>query len=94
MRLDDLRKKNKEIDAQAKARLKAGIREMENTADPVKEKQGEDYRLPRALQAGDSVLIYDLDKKAVVLGRRTAPEMCWYRRESSKPVCRSAICGC
>ena len=65
--LDDLRKKNKEIDAQAKARLKAGIREMENTADPVKEKQGEDYRLPRALQAGDSVLIYDLDKKAVVL---------------------------
>ena len=65
--LDDLRKKNREIDAQAKARLKAGIREMENTADPVKEKQGEDYRLPRALQAGDSVLIYDLDKKAVVL---------------------------
>ena len=65
--LDDLRKKNKEMDAQAKARLKAGIREMENTADPVKEKQGEDYRLPRALQAGDSVLIYDLDKKAVVL---------------------------
>ena len=62
--LDDLRKKNKEIDAQAKARLKAGIREMENTADPVKEKQGEDYRLPRALQAGDSVLIYDLDKKS------------------------------
>ena len=50
--LDDLRKKNKEIDAQAKARLKAGIREMENTADPVKEKQGEDYRPPRALQAG------------------------------------------
>ena len=45
--LDDLRKKNREIDAQAKARLKAGIREMENTADPVKEKQGEDYRLPR-----------------------------------------------
>ena len=33
----------------------------------MKEKQGEDYRLPRALQAGDSVLIYDLDKKAVVL---------------------------
>ncbi len=65
--LDDLRKKNKEIDAQAKARLKAGIREMENAADPVKEKQGDDYHLPRALQAGDSVLIYDLDKKAIVL---------------------------
>ena len=50
--LDDLRKKNKEIDAQAKARLKAGIREMENTADPVKEKQGEDYRLPRLSKPG------------------------------------------
>lgn len=64
--LDDLRRQKK-ADAQAKARLKSGLRAMENDADPVKERQRETYVLPRKLKAGDEVLIFDLDKNATVL---------------------------
>ena len=64
--LDDLRRQKK-ADAQATARLKSGLRAMENDADPVKERQRETYVLPRKLKAGDEVLIFDLDKNATVL---------------------------
>ena len=42
-------------------------RQLEDAADPVREKQDEEYELPRPLKPGDSVLIYDIDKKATVL---------------------------
>ena len=63
------RQQNKTLSAEQKARLHAGIRALEETADPVggSRADGESYRLPRALKAGDSVLIYDIDKKATVL---------------------------
>lgn len=40
---------------------------MEETADPINSKQTEDYVLPRPLKKGDSVLVFDIDKKAVLL---------------------------
>lgn len=65
--LDELRKQKKKVDAETKARLNAGLRSMENDADPVKEKQKDRYVLPRKLKVGDEVLIYDIDKQATVL---------------------------
>lgn len=67
--LDALRReKNAMLTAEQKARLKAGIRDLEKASDPVHEKRtNEDYVLPRPLRVGDNVLIYDIDKAAVVL---------------------------
>ena len=67
--LDALRReKNAMLTAEQKARLKAGIRNLEKASDPVREKRAdEDYVLPRPLQVGDNVLIYDIDKAATVL---------------------------
>ena len=58
---------NKGITAEQKARLRAGLKAMENTADPIHKKEAEHYVLPRPLRIGDSVLIYDIDKKAIVV---------------------------
>ncbi len=66
--MEELRKQqNKALSAEQKAKLHAGLRELEDTADPVGRKQDAPYRLPRPLKAGDTVLIYDIDKKATVL---------------------------
>ncbi len=67
--LDEARRsQNKALSAEQKARLRSGMRDLENAADPVHKQRGqEDYRLPRDLKPGDSVLIYDIDKKATVL---------------------------
>ena len=62
-----MRRQKKKADVQTKARLKAGLRAMENDADPVKEREREAYVLPRKLKVGDEVLIVDLDKSATVL---------------------------
>ena len=66
--MDELkRRQNKALSAEEKARLRAGIRDLEKTADPVHKKQEGPYVLPRPLKAGDTVLIVDIDKKATVL---------------------------
>ncbi len=66
--LDEARRsQNKALSAEQKARLRSGMREMENAADPVRQQRTQDYQLPRELKPGDSVLIYDIDKKATVL---------------------------
>ena len=57
----------KNISAEDKAKLRQNIRQMEETADPINSKQTEDYVLPRPLKKGDSVLVFDIDKKAVLL---------------------------
>ncbi len=64
--LEAIRKKN-EVSPEEKAKLRADIRKMEESADPVRNRSNEEYELPRPLVAGDSVLIFDIDKKAVVL---------------------------
>ena len=63
----DKARKEKEISAQDKSKLRREIRKMEDAADPVSPKEESSYTLPRPLKEGDSVLIYDIDKKATVL---------------------------
>lgn len=63
----DKARKEKELSAQDKSKLRRDIRKMEAMADPVSKKEDTSYTLPRPLQVGDSVLIYDIDKKATVL---------------------------
>ena len=66
--MDEVRRqKNKGLSAEQKARLNAGLRSLESTADPVGGKKNDGYRLPRPLRPGDAVLIFDIDKKATVL---------------------------
>ena len=60
-------KKNQRYEAEQKAKFKTGMKALEETADPVKESEQGDYKLPRPLKVGDNVLIFDIDKKAVVL---------------------------
>ena len=54
-----------------KIRLKqlsaAAVRSLEQTADPIAKKANDGYVLPRSLKIGDEVLIFDIDKNAVVL---------------------------
>ena len=67
--MDELKKQqNKTLSAEQKAKLKAGLRSLEETADPVHSRQDEgEYVLPRPLKVGDTVLIYDIDKQGTVL---------------------------
>ncbi len=67
--IDELEKaqKEKRYEAEDKAKFKSGLKALEETADPVKESEKSDYKLPRELKVGDNVLIFDIDKKAVVL---------------------------
>ena len=71
--IDDLEKAQKErrYEAEDKARFKSNLKELEDTADPVQDSAKSDYKLPRELKVGDNVLIFDIDKKAVVIA---APE--------------------
>lgn len=62
-------RKEKEMSADARSKLKRDIDKMEAHADPIKLKNtaNEEYKLPRPLKVGDNVLIYDIDKNATVL---------------------------
>lgn len=66
--LEELRRqKNKQLSAEQKARLRSGMKELEGAADPVHRRRDDNYTLPRPLQVGDDVVIYDIDKEATVL---------------------------
>lgn len=65
--MDQLRKQ-KSLTPEQKAKLNQGIRSLEDMADPVHKKEKEDYVLPRPLKIGDTVLIFDIDKQATVIG--------------------------
>ena len=60
-------RKKQEISAEEKAKLRADIRNIENSADPVENRSNEEYVLPRPLQKGDRVLIFDINKEGTVL---------------------------
>ena len=47
--------------------MRQGLRELEDSADPIVERSQENYVLPRPLKVGDTVLIADIDKKGTVL---------------------------
>lgn len=62
-------KNNASADAasKAKSQLKSKMRNLEDIADPIIERAGdEDYVLPRPLKKGDPVIIADIGKKGVV----------------------------
>ena len=63
----DAVKKKQNVTAEDKAKLKAGIRNMENDADPIERRKNDEYVLPRKLKKGDNVLIFDIDKKGIIL---------------------------
>lgn len=64
----DKARKAKKDDADLRAKLRREIRNIEDSSNPVEEKKvSGDYKLPRPLRLGDNVLIYDIDKDAVVL---------------------------
>ncbi len=67
--IDELEKaqKEKRYQAEEKAKFKSGLKALEETADPIRNAEKSDYKLPRELKIGDNVLIFDIDKKAVVL---------------------------
>ncbi len=66
-KMDKLKKMNanslKDYD---KFTLKSSIRNLESSSNPVEERKKEDYKLPRELKIGDDVIIFDIDKRAVV----------------------------
>ena len=72
--LDELRQIKKdaatanaaELESKARSLAKARMRELDKAADPITQRRQEDYKLPRPLRVGDTVLIADIDKKGVV----------------------------
>ena len=60
-------KKSQALETSAKTKLRQGIKNMEDTADPIQKLQSNDYKLPRPLKVGDDVTLYDIDKDGVVL---------------------------
>ena len=60
-------KKNNNVSQEDRTLLKAKLKELQNTADPIEKKNLGDYKLPRKLKKGDTVLICDMDKEAEVL---------------------------
>ncbi|MBQ2824634.1 MAG: endonuclease MutS2 [Clostridia bacterium] len=64
--IEALRKKA-ELSADDKAKLRKAMRKMEDEADPIAKTKDDGYTLPRPLKKGDTVLIYDIDKKATLL---------------------------
>ena len=67
--IDELEKAQKErrYEAEDKAKFKSNLKALEETADPVSKNEDSGYVLPRALKVGDNVLIFDIDKKGVVI---------------------------
>lgn len=65
-RLEDMERRQ-QLDAEERAKLRKSIRQMETTADPVKERKKEKYTPPRPFKVGDNILIYDIDKNGEIL---------------------------
>lgn len=71
-RLEAAQKKEARLSAEDRSRLKAKIKSMEDSADPIRKKEDDGYKLPRKLKPGDNVLIFDIDKEGVVLKEEDA----------------------
>ena len=73
--IDELEKIRKEKDkenfshavSRVKSRSRHGLNKMYDTANPIEKKQDSNYKLPRPLKKGDSVLVTDIDKKGIVI---------------------------
>ena len=71
--MDALRKEMKntgsfDLHSKAKSEMRSRIRQMEQDADPIQESESDGaYVLPRPLKIGDTVILSDIGKQAVVL---------------------------
>lgn len=70
--LNEIRRQKDKADfsrlaAGAKSRNKSALDKMYDTANPVQNRERKEYKLPRALKKGDNVLIFDIDKKGVLV---------------------------
>ena len=67
--LESLRRdREKFLSADKKAELNRSLRNLDDVSNPVEKRiSDDDYELPRPLKVGDEVVIYDIDKEAVVL---------------------------
>ena len=70
--LDDLRKQKETAEfadktRQAKSQLKSRLNKLDDAIDPVTEQERDEYVLPRAVVAGDTVQLMDMGLKAVVM---------------------------
>lgn len=69
--LEEIKKEFNQQNAQnklsdAKRVISSGIRGIEEVADPVSEKNNENYVLPRPLVVGDKIIVADINEKASV----------------------------
>ena len=54
--LEEMKKnQNKALNQESKNKLRAGLRDLEKSADPIEKRRNNDYKLPRALKVGDRV---------------------------------------
>lgn len=60
-------KKKKDFSEKDLIKLKSKLKQIEDSADPVEHKENSGYKLPRELKVGDSVLIFDINKKGTVI---------------------------
>lgn len=65
--LDALRKEKKDVSGEEKAKLRAKINQLSKDGQPVNKVDNSNYKLPRKIKPGDTVLMVELDKKASVI---------------------------
>lgn len=71
--VDRLRKEKEQEEfarraAETKSKIRGELDRLHQEANPVSERSNEGYHLPRNLELGDRVLIYDINQEATVVG--------------------------
>lgn len=69
--LDEIKKQKENDDfinklSSTKSKIRGKVDTLHSEANPVSKRSNDGYKLPRKLKIGDSVLVYDIDKKGVV----------------------------
>ncbi len=80
-------RKEKELSAESRSKLRRDIDKMEAHADPVKLKNTPDeaYKLPRPLKVGDEVLVYDILVQAGMIKMRVDIKNLRLLKSKTKP---------
>ncbi len=71
--LNDIRKQKEkdnfsQMAVSAKSQSRNKLDKMFDTANPIQKREQKSYKLPRDLKKGDNVLIFNIDKKGVLMG--------------------------
>lgn len=66
--MDEIKKVRKlGFDSDSTRKIKSHLNKIEKTVNPIEKRENSNYELPRKLKIGDSVLIFDIDKKGIVV---------------------------